>query len=569
MRRETIGELKRKLLLGVFTLVLIATFGLVWVFVSHAESQAKVTARSANIRKEANANSDKVGGVKQDEVVTVISTVKGADGKDWYQVSYNNMTGYIRADLVKITDGTTPPAGGEGGGENNNPPADIRPMDPVSATVSRDSGRVRDHASVSAGIVSEVPNGLVLTVTGEVTDGDGSVWYQVNYNSGEEQVNGFIRSDYVTLSDASNPPEADTPPEDTTQDPAAQDKPYDTILWEGEWHLYETATNNAYKITDLFASAETANANAALYEEVAKSEKNQKIIIIVLVFLLVAAVAGIAFLVFKIRDMMDAAYFSEVENDALRKRKAASQGGGQRVMHTVGSEGQQGRSGGGRSSGGVQGQRVQGSGQGMSQGQRMQGSGQRQSGTQGQRMQGSGQRQPGMSQGQRMQGSGQGMSQGQRMQGSGQGMNVGPSQGQRMQGSGQGMGGGYPQRSQGSNQGMGAGMPQGQRIQGQRMSGMDERMQEPDERAMQDQRIRGQRMSDLSQDERVMQGQRTGMPQGQRGQRPSAPQGARPVQSAQDRGQRRNEEQGWQSRNFMAEEEEEFDLEFLNYDEEQ
>ena len=546
MRKEKTGKLKEKLWLGVFTLMLVATFGLSGVFVSYA-SQAKVTARNgANIRKEASTSSDKVGGVKQGEVLNIISTVKGADGKDWYQVSYNNLSGYVRSDLVTLTEGSTPPADGNGG-DSNDPPADVRPLNPVSATVTRDSGRVRSYPSVSSAIVSEVPFGLVLTVTGDVTDSDGSVWYQVNYNSGDgSQVNGYIRSDYVTLA-ADATPATDTPPDsqEPPQDPVTPDKPYDTILYDGEWHLMDTSTNEAYKIEALFAATDTANTNAKLYDELAKSEKSQKIIIIILVFLLVAAVAGIAFLVFKIKDMMDAAYFSEVENDALRKRKSASQGGSQKVMHTVNSEGQQGRSPGARQSGASQGQRAQGSGQrtaGTSQGQKMQGAGQAQrpvGASQGQRMSG------GMSQGQRVQGSGQD----QRMQNSGQG--------QRMQGSGQG------QRVQGSGQ--------GQRMQG---SGQSQRMQDSD----QEQRMQrsGQRGSGNMQYESLGQEQRQGS-QGQRGtgagQRPmGAPQGARPVQSAQEgaqRAQRRNEEQGWQSKNFMAEEEEEFDLEFLNYDEEQ
>lgn len=537
MRKEKTGKLREKLLLGVFTLVLVATFGLSGVFVSYA-SQAKVTARNgANIRKEASASSDKVGGVKQGETLNIISTVKGADGKDWYQVSYNNLSGYVRSDLVTVTEGSVPPAEGNNGGEINDPPADVRPLNPVGATVTKDSGRVRANPSVSSTIVSEVPNGLVLTVTGDVTDADGSVWYQVNYNSGDTTVNGFIRSDYVTL-EADTTPVTDTPPDtqEPPQDPVVPDKPYDTILHEGEWHLLDTATNNAYKIEDLFASVNTANTNAALYEEVAKSEKNQKIIIIILVFLLVAAVAGIAFLVFKIKDMMDAAYFSEVENDALRKRKATSQGGSQRAVHAMGAEGQQGRSAGARQSGASQGQRAQGASQrsvGTSQGQRTSG---------------------GMSQGQRMQGAGQnqrsmGSSQGQRIQGSGQE--------QRMQGSGQG------QRMQSSGQ--------GQRMQS---SGQGQRMQDFD----QDQRTQrsNQRLSEDLQYERLAQDQRQGS-QGQRGSSTGqrsmgAPQGARPVPSAQEgaqRAQRRNEDQGWQSKNFMAEEEEEFDLEFLNYDEEQ
>ena len=599
MRREKTGKRKEKLLLGVFAFLLAVTFGLSGAFVSYA-SQAKVTARSANIRKEASTGSDKVGGVKQGDVVDIVGTVKGTDGKDWYQVSFNGLSGYIRSDLVTLTEGSVPPEGN--GGAGNEPPADVRPLNPVSATVSRDSGRIRSTPSVSGEIVSEVPNGLVLTVTGDVTDADGSLWYQVNYNSGETPVNGYIRSDYVTLA-ADTTPVTDTPPEapEPTQEPVPEDKPYDTILYEGEWHLMVNATNEAYNIEDLFASVDTANSNAALYEEVAKSEKNQKVIIIILVFLLVAAVAGIAFLVFKIKDMMDAAYFSEVENDALRKRKAANQGGSQRVMHSVDSEVPQGRAGGARQTGMPQGQRSQGAGQraqsGMSQGQRMQGSGQSQrmqGSRQDQRMQGSGQSQRMQSTGQdqRMQGSGQGQrmqstGQDQRMQGSGQGQRMqGSGQDQRIQGSGQGQrmqGSGQGQRMQGSVQGQRMqGSGQGQRMQGygqgQRLqeSGQDQRMQgygqsQRMQESNQDQRMQrsGQRVSGDMQFDRRVQEQRQNT-QGQRSM--GAPQGARPVPSGQEdarRAQRRNDDQGWQSRNFMADEEEEFDLEFLNYDEEQ
>ncbi len=226
---------------------------------------------------------------------------------------------------------------------------------------------------------------------------------------------------------------------------------------------------------------ENANTYATMYEELAKSEKNQKIIIIVLVFLLVGAVAGIAFLVFKIKDMMDAAYFSEVENDTLRRRKAASQGGGQRTLHAVGGvESQQPRNAGGRQ-------------QGLN--QKNAGTSQRQGASQGTR-----------------------------------------AQGQRM--------------------------PQEERrqpvSQGQRMSQDERRQPEP-----QRQRVPG------------MPGQRQSVEQGQRAQRPmGVPQSARPVQQAQEDAeatQRRSSQQaqGWQAKNFMADEEEEFELGFLNYDEEQ
>ena len=542
MRRECAGKLKERLLLGVFTLVLVAMFGLFWVFVSHAESQGKVTARSAKIRKEASTSSDVVGGAQNGEVVTVVGQVNGADGKVWYEVKTDKVTGYIRSDLLEVT-GEVPPSGeGEPGG-NDVPPVDVRPLNPVSATVTRDSGRIRSNASVSSQIVVEVPNGLVLTVTGDATDADGSVWYQVNYNSGESEVNGFIRSDYVTLAGDLSPVTPDAPPAnpDEPQEPAQPDKPYDTTLWEGEWHLYNTATNEAYKIDTLFESMENANTYATMYEELAKSEKNQKIIIIVLVFLLVGAVAGIAFLVFKIKDMMDAAYFSEVENDTLRRRKAASQGGGQRTLHAVGGvESQQPRNAGGRQQGLNQKNAGTSQRQGASQGTR----------AQGQRMPQEERRQP-MSQGQRMsqEERRQPVSQGQRMSQEERRQPV--SQGQRMS---------QEERRQPVSQGQR--MSQEERrqpvSQGQRMSQDERRQPEP-----QRQRVPG------------MPGQRQSVDQGQRAQRPmGVPQSARPVQQAQEDAegtQRRSgqQAQGWQAKNFMADEEEEFELGFLNYDEEQ
>lgn len=522
MRKEWLRGLKEKLLLGALTLALVSVCGMWGGFVCHAESQAKVTARSANIRKEASTSSAVVGSTKKDSVLTVVSQVQGADGKTWYEVYVDaNMKGYIRSDLVTITEGGTPP---ETGAEE--PPADVTAVNPVSGTVSNDSGRgrVRSNASTTSQILAEVPNGAEMTVTGQAQDGEGKIWYQVSYASENGQVDGFIRSDYLQLSGDLTPAGSDAPDDggDNPPAPSAPDKAYDTIFQDGEWFLYDTATNDGYSVKSLFGAVDKANENAKLYEELEKSATNQKIIIIVLIFLVVAAVAVIAFLVFKIRDMMDAAYFSEVENDTLRKKKAAGQGGGQRVMHTVGTDQQPGRSG--AQGGAPRPQRPQGSGQGGPQSQRPQGGPQAGS-------QRSGQGSP-----QRPQGSGPAAGpQGQRPQG------VGPAGGpQRPQGGGQG----GPQRPQGGGQagpqGSGQGGPQGQRQQG-----APQRMPEGGQAA-------------------APQGQRPqGAPQGS----PQRPQGARPGGAPVDSQQRQPGGAQRQAKNFMAEEEDEFDFDFLNYDE--
>ena len=155
--------------------------------------------------------------------------------------------------------------------------------------------------------------------------------------------------------------------------------------------------------------------------------------------------AGIAFLVFKIRDMMDSAYFNQVEKEALRKRKPSDGQGTRKVTHTVGADRQPGRNAGARPAGSGQGTRPMGSGQrtrpaGSTQGARPAGSGQ-------------GVRPTGSPQGTRPAGS----TQGGRAVGGVQGTRpAGSTQGVRPMGSGQGTRpGGTVHRPSETSQGMG------------------------------------------------------------------------------------------------------------------
>ena len=52
-----------------------------------------------------------------------------------------------------------------------------------------------------------------------------------------------------------------------------------------------------------------------------KKITSQKVVIIILVILLVAAAAAVTLLIFKIKDMTDAADFSDAEEAALRRRR--------------------------------------------------------------------------------------------------------------------------------------------------------------------------------------------------------------------------------------------------------
>lgn len=540
-------RIKSRLLAGVVALVLgLGIFG--WGFtqaalVSHAESQAKVTApKGANIRKEASTSSATVGGAENGKVLTVISQVQGGDGNTWYQVKSGDITGYIRSDLVEVSEGSVPSEGGEGGNAEGGgtAPADIVAVNPINAAVSGESGRIRDSASSEGQIIAEAAAGTTLTVTGQATDADGRTWYLVNFLSGETQVEGFIRYDYVTLSGELTPlsgdPVAPETPAEPTAEPEPEAKLYDTILQDGAWLLvdYTGAEPKGYAINKLF---EGVTGNAQMVEESEKTVKNQKIIIIILVFLLVAAAAGIAFLVFKVRDMMDSAYFNEVEKETMRKKSRSGDREGQKAGRNAGQERTSERPAGARSSG-------------YSQGQRPSGQGER-TGAQGQRsVAGSqGQRPSGASQGQRPAGSGQGA----RPAGTAQGQQrpAGSVQGQRPAGAPQGQRpvrtvqeprpvGAEGPRPMGTAQGS-AGGSQGQRP-AQGAAGSNQ----------------GQRPASAQPGTRRPAGASQGSRPVEPAQRSSTAPGARPARPAQVNPQKS------QPRNFMAEDDEDG---FLNYDE--
>ena len=351
--------------------------------VSHAESAAKVTASSAKIRKTADSSSEVIGSAAKDKAISIKSQTKGADGYTWYEVYVDaNTLGYIRSDLVSITDGSTPPS--SSGTTNttttttttttatpapvvNETPVEVTAVEPLSATVTGgQSVRVRSNASTTSQIVTTAENGMALTVTGQATGTDGKTWYQISFISNSVEVTGFIRSDYVALSGELQAPVEEQPVEEQpTDEQPAEDtqttsKDWDTQMQGDAWYLLDMAGQKQYKIEDLFNSLNQITEINAQYETNQKKISSQKAVIIILVILLVAAVAAVTLLIFKIKDMNDASYFSGVEEETARRRRVDRPQGGrpqngrpspqggrpqggrpqgsQKVMHEVGAE---------------------------------------------------------------------------------------------------------------------------------------------------------------------------------------------------------------------------------------
>ena len=349
MKKTVQKTSKFKAFWGMLALVLVLGAGLFsedLAIVSHAESAAKVTASSAKIRKSADSSSEVVGSATKDKTISIKSQTQGADGYTWYEVYVDaNTLGYIRSDLVSITDGSTPPSSSNTTSAAtttntatpapaaNETPVEVTTVEPMSATVTGgQSVRVRSNASTTSQIVSTAENGTALTVTGQATGTDGNTWYQVSFISNNTEVTGFIRSDYVALSGELQAPSAEQPAEEQPSEEQPADetqtsKDWDTQLQGDAWYLLDMVGQKQYKIDDLFSSIDQITEINAQFETNQKKITSQKVVIIILVIILVALAAAVTLLIFKIKDMNDAAYFSDVEEETERRRVDRPQGG--------------------------------------------------------------------------------------------------------------------------------------------------------------------------------------------------------------------------------------------------
>lgn len=427
--------------------------------ISHAE-EIKVTATSVVIRSSADVNSDMIGSAYAGQTLQLTGEVAGSGGYTWYQVTFEGdngtKTGYVRSDCASKVGGTgtastTPTTPATPTTPPSTPTDEVIALQPISAKVKGGSSiNVRSNASTSGTVVAKVQRDVALTVVGEAKDSESKTWFQVNFSNASGQVTGFIREDYVSL-EGERVPAVQTPelPEDPVVDDPVEPEPtqapthrdYETQLYDEDgWNLLDYTKNPAvrYPIADLFETANSATEYQKKYEESQAQLKSTKVIMIILVILVIVLALAATLLFFKIRDMMDAAYFEEVEKETIRKRQGA---GGKASMPTVGS--------GSRPAGSSQ-QRTSGSSQQKTSGT----SQQRSSGSSQQRPAEGGQQRASSSSQQRPAGSGQ-----QRPAGSGQARPAGSQQ--RPSGSGQARPAGSQQKPAGSGQARPAGQQQG------------------------------------------------------------------------------------------------------------
>ena len=126
----------------------------------------------ANIRSEANADSEIVGVLMPGYAVTVTEK-----GDEWSKISSNGVEGYIKNEYLVF-------------GEEAK--AHYRNMCGITGVVQADSLRVREAASTDSAQVGTLTQNGEVSVFGEEAD-----WYQIQYSGSSA----YVHADYITLSE--------------------------------------------------------------------------------------------------------------------------------------------------------------------------------------------------------------------------------------------------------------------------------------------------------------------------------------------------------------------------------
>ena len=319
---------------------------------ANAQGTAKVTADSGKIRKTPDTSSDVLASVKENDKLTVVAQTTAADGYTWYKVFVDDSTkGYIRADLVGDVEGSIETESAsdaaandtddndndsnasEAANDNAQEEEDDEPQQQAvefvqvnastvtKAKVTAGSVNVRSNPTTNASVAGKAKGDTEVNVFGEATDGDGKIWYQVKFTSNDKTVEGFIRSDFLEVTETNEEtPVEEAPVEEVVEEPVEETtvpKEYEVVYEanpEGveEWFLYDHNRGTKQSIADLLAVVRQNqdNENSAVGKL-----KTYKIFMIVMVAVILALVVGITLLIFKLKDAYEYEYEDDEDED--------------------------------------------------------------------------------------------------------------------------------------------------------------------------------------------------------------------------------------------------------------
>lgn len=115
------------------------------------------------------------------DVVKVLEGPTSADGYEWYQVSFQNLTGYVAGNYLRHTSG---------------PCASSCPLEiGAHAMVISENLNLRNSPGLSCPILLRLSQGAIVVIESSPTRVDGYDWYKVSYQGTE----GYVAGEYLVV----------------------------------------------------------------------------------------------------------------------------------------------------------------------------------------------------------------------------------------------------------------------------------------------------------------------------------------------------------------------------------
>lgn len=148
-----------------------------------------VNVDAVRVRSNVSESADVVANLLKGDQVKQKSVKTGADGKPWTKVSFTingtKYSGYIRSDLLTASNTSS------GSSSSSSDSDEI-------LYVTASAVRVREHASNSAEIVTNLLKGDQVKQKSTKTGDDGKQWTKVSVTINGTKFHGYIRSDYLS-----------------------------------------------------------------------------------------------------------------------------------------------------------------------------------------------------------------------------------------------------------------------------------------------------------------------------------------------------------------------------------
>ena len=134
-----------------------------------------------NVRPQPNTNQAAIGKLAEGEAVTIV----GESG-NWYEIEYNNSTGYVSKDYITFTPIT---------------PETPEITKQIAYVYNLDGGKlnVRPQTNTSQSDIGKLTEGEAVTIVGESGN-----WYEIEYNNST----GYVSKDYITFNKPNQHPDA-------------------------------------------------------------------------------------------------------------------------------------------------------------------------------------------------------------------------------------------------------------------------------------------------------------------------------------------------------------------------